>query len=353
MKKFAKLIELLTLIIFLIVFSGIIFVFSQSKPVSTNPEAEAVRIEIPYGMTVPKVAATLKENNLIKNEKLFYIFARIPNLRKIFYSKDDNSITFVLKSGIYYISPNMTIAQIQNLLTSGQQEFIKVSIPEGLTISAIANLLEENRICSKTDFIDSCHNSTILNDFSIPSSAETLEGYLFPETYFLNIDMDSDEVVRLMVKTFFEKIQSVPGLSEKTPEELHDIVILSSIVEREYRVEDEAPLIASVFKNRIRQNIGLYSCATIVYILTEIEGRPHPDKILIEDTKIDNPYNTYKWAGLTPGPISNPGLISLNACTNTPKTDYYFFQVVNPEEGRHVFTRTFDEHKLNHVYTKK
>lgn len=353
MKKFAKIIELLALIILLFVLAGLAFVFVQSKPVSTNPDTQKVRIEIPYGMSVPKVASTLKENNLIKNEKLFYIFARVPQLRKIFYSNDDNSISFVLKSGIYYISPSMSIAQIQNLLSSGQQEFIKVSIPEGLTISAIANLLDENRICTKADFIDSCHNSNILTEFSIPSTAESIEGYLFPETYFLNIEMNSDEVVRLMVNTFFEKIKSVPGLSEKTPEELHGIVILSSIVEREYRVEDEAPLIASVFKNRIRQNIGLYSCATIVYILTEIEGRPHPDKILIEDTKIDNPYNTYKWAGLTPGPISNPGLVSLNACTNTPKTDYYFFQVVNPEEGRHVFTRTFDEHKLNHVYTKK
>ena len=102
------------------------------------------------------------------------------------------------------------------------------------------------------------------------------------------------------------------------------------------------------FKNRLKHNIGLYSCATIVYIITEIQGKPHPERILTKDTKIDSPYNTYKWAGLTPGPISNPGLTALDAATNTPKTPYFFFQVENEKTGKHVFTETFEEHKINH-----
>jgi UPF0755 protein len=87
--------------------------------------------------------------------------------------------------------------------------------------------------------------------------------------------------------------------------------------------------------------------------LTEIEGRPHPDRILLEDTKIDSPYNTYKWAGLTPGPISNPGMVALKAAANPPKTNYYFFQVADANEGRHVFTTTFDEHKASHNLSTK
>ncbi len=143
-------------------------------------------------------------------------------------------------------------------------------------------------------------------------------------------------------------------MAEKSEQELYQTVTLASIVEREYRVEEEAPLIASVFSNRLRHNIGLYSCATIVYILTEIEGRPHPDRILLEDTKIDSPYNTYKWAGLPPGPISNPGLVALRASSETPKTDYYFFQIVDAAAGRHVFTTNFEEHIQSHsLYTKK
>ncbi|MCF0242006.1 MAG: endolytic transglycosylase MltG, partial [Treponema sp.] len=131
------------------------------------------------------------------------------------------------------------------------------------------------------------------------------------------------------------------------------VVILASIVEKEYRVPEEAPLIASVFKNRMKQNIGLYSCATIVYILTEIQGNSHPSRILIEDTKIDSPYNTYKWAGLPPGPISNPGITALNAVINTPKTNYYFFQIKDAGKGSHVFTTTFDEHIENHNLSVK
>ena len=143
-------------------------------------------------------------------------------------------------------------------------------------------------------------------------------------------------------------IKSIKNIEGYNPADLHQVVILASIVEKEYKLKEEAPLIASVFKNRLKHNIGLYSCATIVYIITEIQGKPHPDRILTVDTKIDNPYNTYKWAGLTPGPISNPGLTALNASVNTPKTPYYFFQVENEATGKHVFTETFEEHKINH-----
>lgn len=352
MKKNAKLLPLIISLVVLLIVGLCYFIYTQTKPVSKDLQASKIKIEIPYGYSVKKVAKTLKDQNLIKNSTVFYVFARLPQLRNVFYSQEDNTVNFVLKSGTYYISPAMNIAQIQNLLSSGQQEFVKVSIPEGLTISKIAAILETNRICPSQDFINACHNTTLTQKYEIPG--ETLEGYLFPDTYYMNIDMDPKVVACLMVDTFFEKIKTIPNIQEKNAAQLFEIITLASIVEREYRVKDEAPLIASVFKNRIRRNIGLYSCATVEYILTEIEGRPHPEKILIEDTKIDNPYNTYKWAGLPPGPISNPGIIAIEASTNTPKTDYYFFQVVNPEEGRHVFTTTFEEHKVNHnLYTKK
>ena len=214
------------------------------------------------------------------------------------------------------------------------------------TISAIAKILEENRICSASDFIKSCSSETILQKYNIPGT--TCEGYLFPDTYYLNVNMESDFIVEHFIENFIENLKSIPNYAEKTPEELFEIVTLASIVEKEYKVKEEAPLIASVFKNRIRHNIGLYSCATIVYIITEIQGKPHPNRILTKDTKIDNPYNTYKWAGLTPGPISNPGLTALDAVINTPKTPYFFFQVKDEKKGTHVFTETFEEHKTNH-----
>lgn len=351
MKKNAKLLKVLLIIVGLFIAGGIFFVYNQSRPVNKNNN-DTVRVEIPSGMSVSKVADSLKENSLIKNSRIFYFCARFPVLRKVLFPKDDNSVQFVLRSGIYHISPSMTIPQIQNLLASGKQEFTKVSFPEGLSISKIAAILEENRICSAQDFKNAAKNTDLLKKYSIP--ADSFEGYLFPDTYYFNISMNAEDVVCIFADNFFEKIKKFDGITDFSSKKLFETVTLASIVEREYRVESEAPLIASVFKNRLKDNIGLYSCATIVYILTEIEGREHPERVLIEDTKIDNPYNTYKWAGLPPGPISNPGLVALDAVINTPKTNYYFFQVADQDQGKHVFTSTFEEHKINHnLSTKK
>lgn len=353
-----KKVFIVLLIIILVLAAGILGTAACIKklgsPVAAADDGSKVRIEIPSGMSVTGAAALLAENSLIRNEKLFYYAARYPQVKAFLYGNDSAGAEeqFVLRSGIYYISPSMNIAEIQTVLSSGQQEYIKVSIPEGLTISKIAAELEEKRICSASDFISICKNASFAEENGI--AGETCEGFLFPDTYFLTAGMSAQAVAKLMLDTFFAKIQELPGLAEMNSAELYDTVTLASIVEREYRIEDEAPLIASVFKNRLRRNIGLYSCATVEYILTEIEGRPHPDRILIEDTKIENPYNTYKWAGLPPGPISNPGMVALRACADTPKTSYYFFQVVDPEAGRHVFTTNFEEHIESHsLYTKK
>ena len=340
------------LIALLIVLLGLyLYAKNQVSAVNKMGTERKIRIEVPSGMSVYKVAEVLKNKKLIKNERIFYYVARYDFLKKILFPNADN-FTFVLKSGIYYISDNMDVIEIQKELTSGMQEYIKISFPEGFTITKIAAILDENKICSKDDFVSICKNPATAEKYNIP--AQSVEGYLFPDTYFLTSGMSAISVVDIMIKNFYEKIKEVPNLSQMNALDLFQTVILSSIVEREYRVSDEAPLIASVFKNRIRHNIGLYSCATIVYIITEIEGRPHPDRVLLSDTKIDSPYNTYKWAGLPPGPISNPGLVALNACTNTPNTDFYFFQLTDATAGRHSFTETFDEHKASHnLSTKK
>ena len=354
MKKSIKLSIIFLLILFLIFVTGFFTIKILSKPpVSSDKsqnEALSVRIEVPYGTSIYQISSVLKENSLIRNEKIFYYCARFPQIRKILFPQNPDT-NFSLKSGVYYVKPGMEIPEILELLSSGQQEYIKISIPEGFTVSKIATLLEEKDICSKKDFIDISKDKNILAEYKIP--AESCEGYLFPDTYFFTSGMKPDTIICSMLDNFFEKIKSIPNLSDKNPEDLFYTVRLASIVEREYRLEEEAPLIASVFQNRLRRNIGLYSCATVVYILTEIEGRPHPDRILIKDTKIDSPYNTYKHAGLPPGAISNPGVVALNAATNAPQTNYYFFQIADAQTGRHVFTKSFEEHIENHNLVSK
>ena len=328
------------------------FIFVQTRPVDSK-DTESIRIEIPSGTTVNQVANTLEKNKIIKNARLFYLSVRFPLINSFLFFNEKVPEHFILKSGIYRLNKSMDFSEIQTELISGQQEYIVISIPEGLTISKIAALLEANKICRASDFISVAKDNTqdIFKKYSI--RAETLEGFLFPDTYYLTSGMKAYDVASMMVENFFTRIKEIPELAAKSADDLYQTLILASIVEREYRIPEEAPLIASVFKNRIKQNIGLYSCATVEYIITEIEGKPHPDRILLDDLKIDSPYNTYKWAGLTPGPISNPGLIALNAATNTPKTDYYFFQIVDPAAGKHVFSKTFEQHKVNHnLYTK-
>ena len=257
-----------------------------------------------------------------------------------------------IQAGVYTVSSDQSVTEILNLLQTGQREYIPVSIPEGLTVSKIATLLEQKNVVQAEEFKKAAQAVSLLTEYQIP--AASFEGYLFPDTYYFDTGMTAEAVVRMMVDTFFTRIETIPALHDMSPEDLFYVVRLASIVEREYRVAEEAPLIASVFTNRLKENIGLYSCATIEYIITEIQGQPHPDVILEQDLKINSPYNTYMWAGLPPGPISNPGLIALQAAADPPETEYYFFRLIDPEKGSHYFSAKFEEHiNAGKLYTKQ
>lgn len=341
-KKICKYVLVAAAVIFVL---GMIFLVAESRPASNEANAFSQRFEVPAGASTKKIAKDLKSNKLIKNSGVFYLCVRVPAVKKIL---TGNSNRFQLKSGVYQIRSDMTLSQIFDVLSSGLQEYIRISIPEGLTISKIGARLEEAGVCSAAEFKAAANDADLIWKYEIP--AHNLEGFLFPDTYFFTPKMSGRAVCTLMVDNFFSKINEIPGMSGLSKKELFYNVTLASIIEREYRIDEEAPLIASVFKNRLAHNIGLYSCATVEYIITEIQGLPHPDKITYKDLAIDNPYNTYKWAGLTPGPISNPGKVALNAAVNSAKTNYYFFRLVDAEAGRHVFTKDFSTH-ISEGYT--
>jgi UPF0755 protein len=319
--------------------------FYEIKPMTSKENEYTAKIKVPAGMSVHDVSNELESAKVIRSSLAFYTAARF----RLF----NHSKPFTLRSGVYEIKSSMSLSEVYDLIQSGAQEYITVQIPEGLTLSKIATLLEEDGVCRKSEFLEACRSKALLAEYNIP--AENFEGYLFPDTYFLTPDMSPTDVVRKLADTFKMRIQTIESLKNVSPQKLHDVVILASIVEREYRVDSEAPLIASVFTNRIKQNIGLYSCATIEYIITEIEGKPHPERITYDDLKINSRYNTYKWAGLTPGPISNPGLVALNAAANPPKTNYFYFVLTNKEKGTHTFSTNFDTHIAaeNGYYTKQ
>ena len=334
MKK-SKITALFILLFFsAIIAAGAFYIYQQLQPVSvtntadTDTTSENYRLKVPSGSTVYSVSKDLKKNGIIKSDKVFYYAARL--LKK------------EIKAGIYKVNTKMSPLEILNLLESGKQEFITVNIPEGQTLRQIAAQLERLEVTEKDAFINTCYDKNLLAEYKIPG--ESFEGYLFPDTYNFVPETAAFTVLRTMVNNFFTKISGIPELADLSPEDLFYKVRLASVIEKEYRLEEEAPLIASVFTNRLKINQGLYSCATVVYILTDILGRPHPDSVTIADTRIDSPYNTYLYAGLPPGAISNPGLTALNAAAKPAKTKYRYFRLIDEEKGKHVFSVDFEDH---------
>lgn len=295
------------------------------RPVAKSGEAELFTVS--RGSSVLAITAALEKQSLVRSSFFASVLTRLRN--------------YSLKAGTYRISPRLRTTAILELIHEGKQETLRITVPEGLTITKTARLLEDAGVVSRHEFEQSSRNPELLARFGIP--AGSAEGFLFPDTYTFHYGVDADDIVATMLSTFFRKTAELENLPESR-EKLFEKVILASIVEREYRVAREAPLIASVFSNRLKIGMGLQSCSTVEYIITEIQGKPHPERLLAEDLEIPSDYNTYLWAGLPPGPIANPGLTALTAVLDPPGSPYLYFRLTDPVQGTHVFTRSLDEH---------
>lgn len=332
-------------------FAAFFYVKNETSALDEIQSEKILRLKIEGGTTARDVAARLGQNGIIRNERAFYLLARFPNLAHIVFPGANPGI-FTVKAGVCEVSSAMDAARIYGVLSAGLDEQTKISIPEGLTISKIAERFEAAGICTAKEFSSACRDEDFLKEIGIPF--KSAEGYLFPDTYYFVSNSGAKSCVRAMVKNFFERTSGIRNFADASEERRNQIVILASVVEREYRAADEAPMIASVFSNRIKNHIGLYSCATVEYVITEVLGRPHPDIITFDDLKIESPYNTYLHEGLPPAPISNPGLVALSAAANPAQSDFFYFRLMDEEEGRHVFTKTLEEHeKQNMIFKTK
>jgi UPF0755 protein len=290
-------------------------------------EDGSVLIEVWKGESGLSVGKRLEEAHIIRNRYFWQIISH--------YDKE------FVKSGAFRLDLPASQLAIRKVLIEGRQMLERVTIPEGLTLKKIARALEEADICDAGEFLSAAEDTGLLDSYHIPSP--TMEGYLFPDTYLFPRDYPPDLVVRAMADNFFSRLRelSPPALDG---EELFRLVTLASIIEREYRVDDEAPLMAGVFFNRLRIGMALQSCATVEYIITEIQGKPHPTVIYTRDTEIRDPYNTYMYPGLPPGPICSPGAVALNAVFHPQDSDYLYFRLADPGAGRHYFSKTLDDH---------
>jgi UPF0755 protein len=299
-------------------------------------EGGAVLFEVRKGESGFSVGKRLEEGGIIRNRYFWYLLSRF----------DANYV----KSGTFRLELPASQLALRRILVEGRQMPEKAIIPEGSTLTKTARILEDAGICGAEDLLRSAADPEILGTYAVPGP--TMEGYLFPDTYLFPPDYPAELVVRSMADNFFSRLRESSITSRGA--ELHALVTLASIVEREYRVEDEAPLMAGVFLNRLKIGMALQSCATVEYVITEIQGKPHPAVIYTRDTEIRDPYNTYVYPGLPPGPICSPGSLALNAAARPQDSDYLYFRLIDPGAGQHYFSRTFDDHiRAGVLYTKQ
>jgi UPF0755 protein len=292
--------------------------------------SQGVEVVIRPGKTASQVAQELHDLGLIASPRYFVILSRVMGIDRR------------LRSGVYILPQPSTESEVLKYFRSSPGG-VKVVIPEGLTLKQVARILSDNEIVDEAEFLECCADPGFLKELGV--EAKDLEGYLFPDTYHLSFNSDPRVVIRVMVENFFQVHKELtrailPQL------DLHEVVTLASLVEREAKLAAEREVIASVFLNRLRNHLPLQSCATIQYILGEVKPR-----LDLADLAIPSEYNTYLNPGLPPGPICSPGRAALKAVINPASTDYLYF-VANPD-GSHRFSTTAQEHDRNKRLIRK
>jgi UPF0755 protein len=276
------------------------------------------------GYTMKKISEELAESRIIGSATLFSLYARL--------EKADEKV----QAGTYKLTDNMSPQEILSKLVNGDVFEVRFAVPEGYSIFQIAELLDKQNIVPKETFLRQCFSHTLLTELEI--RAKSVEGFLSPRTYTIKPGMDATALIKEMVAQFrstydhrFAEQARRLQLSEL------EVLTLASMIEKEAVIPAERPLIASVFHNRLKNNMPLQSDPTSVYGIRAFAG-----KISKRDILRVTPYNTYRIKGLPPGPIGNPGEASIEAVLFPAQTPYLYF--VARKDGSHQFSATLEEH---------
>lgn len=317
----------------LVVIIGLVILFAtlnNTAPVDADSEAW-VTIQIAQGENANQITTKLKENGIIKNEAAFKYYLRT------------HGANSKLRAGSYELSPAMTTEEIVNELLNGLGEMIRFTIPEGYTLRDIADIFVEKNIMSEDTFWNLVRTYDISAYTFIenaPDNDHRLEGFLFPDTYFVAKDTKPEAVMQMMLDRFAAIWAELPenqsGLSA------YDTVILASMIESESRLDDERAVIASVYLNRLEEKMPMQCDATILYDMPE-----RKTQLRFSDYKYESDYNTYLFQGLPPTPISNPGQKSLAAACQPEKTEYLYYLWDKIDNDGHVFAKTYEGHLQN------
>jgi UPF0755 protein len=297
----------------------------------SNKSLEAKIITIEKGQTSKETSLELKNNGLISSSNAFYFYSILTNnFRKI-------------QAGDYLISSQMSVHQILKIMTNGEISKQTITLIEGWDLEEIGDYLETKQICTKQEFIDSANNKKWTEEFSFLKDKPeelSLEGYIFPDTYYINMKASADDIIELVLKEFESKLtdQMINDI-KKQNKTIFEIITMASMIEKEVRTIDDKKIVSGVLNKRLDIGMALQVDATVLYAMNQ-----EKETVYIKDTKIDSPYNTYKYRGLPLGPISNPGTDSINAAIYPTKTNYLYY--LSTKDGKTIFSRTLEEHNI-------
>lgn len=285
---------------------------------------QPVLVEIPPGTPFTQVSRILAQHHLIGSEWFFTLLGRVQRV-------DRNIIP-----GEYELHAGMQPTKLLNKLVKGDVYQHAITIPEGYNVAQIADILDHKHLALKRDIFRLSRDPAFIQSLNV--QALTLEGYLFPDTYYFSRFTPPESIIRTFVNRFHDVM--TPQLKDQATVmgmTIQEVLTLASVVEKETGLAAERPLVSGVFHNRLRQGIPLQSDPTVIYALESFDGN-----IRKADLSVDSPYNTYKKRGLPPGPIANPGLAAIHAALYPTQTDFVYF--VSRNDGSHQFSVTLADH---------
>jgi UPF0755 protein len=355
MRDFLRFVFLLLLILAIIVIgvSFYLIYFARFGPPPTAGGGTGpveVVFEVGEGESTAQIARNLEDQGLIHGFLIIpadWLFRGWSSLR---------GMDGLLKAGRYTLRSDMTMDEILEALTKApRQEEITFTIREGLRLEEIAEQMGEQGVVSAEEFKAALQQPYSYDFLADRPISATLEGYLFPDTYNVPRVYTATQIVDFILQNFDQKFTAT--MREEARQEnmtVFQVVTLASIVEREAILDSERPTIASVYLNRLAAGMPLEADPTVQYALgySHSQGRWWPviyfDELGVDTlAEFDNPYNTYRYAGLPPGPICSPGLASLKAVVEPAQTGYYFFVAKGDGSGEHAFAKTLEEHNAN------
>ena len=325
------------IIIILITFAALlggIFYFRYRVYYSHGSYKQDKEFEITKGEGNSQIATNLKKEGLISGDWYFYYYIHTHGLLNKFLP------------GKYQINGNMSIPEIALRLTQEESilpGYAKITFPEGWDSKKMAERLSANGLPGENFLrIVQSPPKSLSGDFEYLKNVKSLEGYLFPDTYFFAKDIKAEGVAQKMLDNFDQKLNAeMREVIKNQGKSISDIIALASIVEKEVNNDEDRQIVSGIFWQRIKNGQALQSCATLAFILGE-----NKKQYSIVDTQIVSPYNTYQNIGLPPGPISNPGLSAIQAAIYPKKSEFNYF-LSEPATGQTVFSKTLEEHNAN------